>query len=330
MIGEDILDIIDRASKTVVNIEAQDSGQYLFSDKPHERVGSGFVIDDEGRIITNSHLIQGDKSVYVAHGREILRGDVINACRIMDLALVKVEERLPVAELGDSNSVRVGQRVYLIGNPFGIRGSPTVSNGIISGIRRSVRVDHAFLLDLLQTDAHLNPGNSGGPLIDAEGKVIGVATAYIPTAQGIGFSIPINTVKEYVGQVKARGSYVIPWIGLDGVTITPNMNHYYDLGTDYGVLVTGVVRDSPADRAGISPRRTDLVSGLGRWLGLIGLDQNPLRASYSIVSFNGLRVEGFEELLRMIRGSEIGSTVKLEVLRQGRRRQIGVEIGETS
>ena len=159
----------------------------------------------------------------MVHNNEIFDGELVNACHFMDLALVKVDEQLSITDLGNSNEIRIGQRVYIIGNLFGLRGDPTVGTGIVSGIKRLIRVGDIFLLDQIQTDAHINRGNSGGPLIDVSGKVLGVTTSSLTMGFGIGFSIPINVVKDYVKQILSECRYTISSIGIDGITITPGI-----------------------------------------------------------------------------------------------------------
>ncbi len=321
MSEEEIFEIIAKSSASVVSIETHS----LLNDEISEMRGSGFVVDNEGHIVTNHHVIRDSKNVYVIHEGSPLDGRVIYASKITDLAILQVDANLPPVELGDSDNARIGQNVYVIGNPFGIRGRPTVTAGIISGIRRLLKVktgaESFFLLDVLETDADLNSGNSGGIMIDAEGRVIGVPTAVASLSGGIGFNIPINLVKDYLNQVKTKGRYSIPWIGLDGITITPHINKYFRLGTDYGVLVVDVIRDSPAEKAGL--RRSKRLS-------LLEEEEYPPKSFGSIISFNGSKVEGFEELLRMVLKSTIGSTAKLGVLTKGHLREIEVEIGEIS
>ena len=311
----DIFDTITKSMKSVVSVQSEPQSNFL-NGKVNLRRGSGIVVD-KNSIVTNAHIIKKAEMVHIVHNSEILNGKVVNSSKIADLALIKVEETLPASKLGNSYNVRIGQTIYLLGNPFGLRGDPTVSSGIISSLKRSIRVDSNFMIDMIQTDAHLNPGNSGGPLIDVYGNVLGVTTALIPNAQGIGFSIPINTVKDYISQVFSKGMYSIPGIGIDGVTITPGMNRLYDLGSDHGVLITKVFKGSPAYEAGLSKRG---------WLSLLSFDEFPKFGS--IISFNGRKVPGFEELLRMIRGCVVGSRVKLGLLKNGTEKDVDIKIGE--
>lgn len=325
MSEEEIINVIERARDAVVGIESA-AVPNLFDETGSPRQGSGLVVDEEGYIVTNYHVIMDAESVYVTHENELLQGIVVNICAPIDLALVKVDSSLPAAELGNSDEVKVGQRVYAIGVPFGIRGAPTVTSGIISGTRRFMKTrigqDSIFHSDIIQTDASVNPGSSGGPLINAQGKVIGVSMAKILGGQGMGFSIPINTVKQYFSQIKAEGKYDISWIGIkDAVTITPLLNKQFNLGTDYGALITDVVNESPLEEAGL---------GSNKWSKLFRLDHDNQRGLYSVISFNDAKVESLDDLLTMIRHSSVGNMVKLKIICKGRTEEVGVKIGQIS
>jgi serine protease Do len=154
-------------------------------------------------------------------------------------------------ELGDSDKLRVGQRVYAIGNPFGLAGGPSVTSGVISALNRTIESERGLIENLVQTDASINPGNSGGPLLDIEGKVIAISTAIIPFAQGIGFAIPINSAKTCTYDMLTAGVSRRPWLGVIGLSITAEIARYYGLPVDHGVLVTKVAEGSPADETGM-------------------------------------------------------------------------------
>ncbi len=161
------------------------------------------------------------------------------------------EKKLSAAELGDSEKLRVGQRVFAIGNPFGLAGGPTVTAGVISALKRSIESKRGMIENLVQTDAAINPGNSGGPLVNMLGKVVAINTAIIPYAQGIVFAIPINSASKCTNEIIAHGGMIRPWLGLSGLTVTREVSAYYGLPIDRGALVTRVIPDSPADNAGI-------------------------------------------------------------------------------
>ena len=164
-----------------------------------------------------------------------------------DVALVRVNaENLPSATLGDSESLKVGQFVLAIGNALGLPGAPTVSMGVISALGRPLPGTDFVLEGLVQTDAAINPGNSGGPLADLEGRVIGINTAMIPFAQGVGFAIPSDTIKRIVDQISKHGRVVRPWLGISGLDVNPSIARRYGLSVESGVLLAEVMRDSPA------------------------------------------------------------------------------------
>jgi S1-C subfamily serine protease len=325
----DILDTLDRVSKSVVSIDTCAFKEYFFNNR-NDRKGSGFVVE-KNHILTNAHVVKNQETVCIVINGQLMEGKVLSTCKMIDLAMISIDYRdLPILELGDSDKLRIGQTVYIIGNSLGLKGAPTVSSGIISGLQRSIRTDSTFLLDLIQTDAHLNPGNSGGPLIDDEGRVIGVTTAIVPFAQGIGFSIPSNMVKECVNQILTKGEFILPWVGIDGVSVTPRIDSHYNLGVDHGVLVTHVSPGSPADRAGISKMRRGLFQEISQWLSFRGI-ANPFSGMADvIVSINGEEIGDFEEFKKNIREREIGEILELEIVRYGSREKIQVEVGGIS
>ncbi len=225
---------------------------------------------------------------------EILEGKLIGSCATHDTAVVQVTKKgLQAAEFGDSDKLRVGQRVYAIGNPFGLVGGPTVTSGVISAVKRTIESNRGLLENLVQTDAAINPGNSGGPLIDVDGKVIAMNTAIIPYAQGIGFAIPINSVKKCTSGTIQEGVVARPWLGIVGLSITEDIARYYDLPVDKGVLVTKISPDSPAEASGIA--EGDMI---------LRMDRAPI---YSI-----------EDLLSEIHNRRIGDRVKIAVYRKGK------------
>ena len=261
---KDVLDLIESITRSVVHINTvRVVRDYYYRTFPLKGSGSGFIIEPDGLVVTNAHVIsQADKIGVVMSDNNLVEGSVLGVCRSIDVAVVKLEsDGLPVAPLGDSDKLRVGQRVYAVGNPFGLVGGPTVTSGVISALDRSIQSKNVSFTGLVQTDAAINPGNSGGPLVDASGRVIAINTAVIPYAQGIGFAIPINTAMDCVAQVKAYGRVMRPWIGIYGVTVNPQIASYYRLSADAGVLVTNVMPDSPAQRAQVSSG--DVIMAIG-------------------------------------------------------------------
>ncbi|MCX2728323.1 trypsin-like peptidase domain-containing protein [Thermomicrobium sp. 4228-Ro] len=218
-------------------------------------VGSGVIFDARGYILTNDHVIAGAQEIQVVlgDGRQFT-GRVVGRSPANDIAVVKIDgENLPVATLGDSDQLRVGQWVVAIGNALGLEGGPTVTAGVVSALNRTITPSpgEAAFGPLIQTDAAINPGNSGGPLVNLQGEVVGINTAKIQTAEGIGFAIPINKAKEIVQQLlEARPR---PYLGITSVSVTPALAAAYGLPVSRGVLVVDVESGGPADQAGIQP-----------------------------------------------------------------------------
>ena len=296
MIGleEAIVKAVERVYPSVVNISTVRYIEYFFGVEPIRGVGSGFIIMDGGYIATNFHVIGGATEVYVttSDGRR-MRGVIVGGDPITDIALIKVDAgALPVAELGDSDKLKVGQIAIAIGNPLGLMGGPSVTVGIISALNRHVRAQRV-MMGLIQTDAAINPGNSGGPLVDTDGKVIGITTAVIPFAQGIGFAIPTNIAKRVAEDLITYGRPLRPSLGILGVTVNPQMAAYYRLPVDRGVWIVDFMEDSPALRAG-------LVKG------------------DVIVSMNGKRINNIEELQSELLKRRVGDEVDVEINRGGR------------
>jgi serine protease Do len=255
---------VEKLSESVVGIDSTKlTRDNRFGLVPIEGQGSGVIIDPRGTIVTNHHVIDDASKVQVhlKDGRTLV-GEVIGSDRATDIALVRVNaENLPFATLGDSESLRVGQFVLAIGNALGLPGAPTVSLGVISALGRPLPGTDFVLEGLVQTDAAINPGNSGGPLADLEGRVIGINTAMIPFAQGVGFAIPSGTIRTIIDQISKHGRVVRPWLGISGLDVNPSVARRFGLSVESGVLLAEVMRDSPAHTAGL--REGDIVVGIG-------------------------------------------------------------------
>jgi len=280
-------------------------GRY-FDEAPQLRprreqsLGTGFIISDEGYILTNNHVVNGADEVMVklADGREI-KGEIKGSDEKLDLALIKIseKEKLPVAELGDSNSLEVGEWVMAIGNPFGL--AQTVTAGIVSAKGRVI--GSGPYDDYIQTDASINPGNSGGPLFSAQGKVIGINTAIISGGQGIGFAIPINMAKDVVAQLRDKGKVTRGYLGIHFQPLTADLAKSFGLDTDKGALVANVEKDAPADRAG-------------------------LKAGDIILEYDGKPITEGNELPRYVAVTPIDKKVRLVIFRDGKRQEVTVAI----
>lgn len=290
-----VLDTLEKVSKSVVNINTVKLiSRMLYQAIPVEGMGSGTIIDSKGQILTNNHVVGGAEKITVTlWNGEMLEGNIVGACSVHDTAIVKVNKpELPAAELGDSEKLRVGQRVYAIGNPFGLPGGPTVTSGVISATKRTIESQRGLIENLVQTDAAINPGNSGGPLLDLEGKVVAINTAIIPYAQGIGFAIPINTAKQCTSDMIREGIAARPWLGIVGLSLSSEISRYYNLPLEHGVLVTKVTDGSPAQHAGMI-------------MGDI------------ILKMDRVDIDSIEDLLGEIHRRKVGDEIRITVFRRG-------------
>jgi S1-C subfamily serine protease len=289
---------VERMSPSVVNIEVQQSSGRTRSGEPRERQGggSGFVFTPDGLILTNSHVVHDAVRIGVtlADG-ERMPATVIGDDPASDLAVIRVNELrgpgLTAAALGDSQRLRVGQIVIAIGAPYGFQS--TVTAGVVSALGRSLRSYSGRLIDdVIQTDASLNPGNSGGPLVDSAGRVVGVNTATILPAQGICFAIGINTAKFVASRLLRDGRIRRSYIGVSAQTVPVHRRvvRFYDLPKEMGVVVLGVEENSPAKRAG-------------------------LREGDVIVALEGQPVAGVDDLHRVLTDVRVGVSCSLTVLR---------------
>mgnify|MGYP005841100595 CR=1 FL=1 len=304
---KNVLDIIEKVSKSVVNISTIKLIRNMFFQAvPVAGMGSGTIIDAaKGLILTNNHVIGGAEKINVTlWNNEVLEGTIVGSCAVHDIAVVKVKgKNLQAAELGDSNKLRVGQRVYAIGNPFGLAGGPTVTSGVISALNRTIESQRGLIENLVQTDAAINPGNSGGPLVDLEGKVVAISTAIIPFAQGIGFAIPINSAKTCTNGMVTEGIARRPWLGIIGLSITEEIARYYGLPVDRGILVTKVAESSPAQDAGMADE--DI-----------------------ILEIDNVETHRIEDLVKEIHKRKAGDKVKIFALRNGREHFFELKLSE--
>ena len=275
-------------------------GNEFQQDFKQRSLGSGFIIDKQGYIVTNNHLIEGADEIEVKlkNGKEF-DAEIVGRDPNTDIALIKIKSKnnLSVLKLGDSDALKVGQWVVAIGSPFGLE--HTVTAGIVSAKGRII--GSGPYDDFIQTDASINPGNSGGPLINMKGEVIGINTAIIASGQGLGFAIPINSAKRIVDQLKSSGEVTRGWLGVGIQDLSEELAEYHGIKERKGVLVNKVFPGDPADKAGIKPE--DIV-----------------------ISVNGKKVENTRELSKLIAGTRVGDTVKIKVLRNGIEKKIGVKI----
>jgi serine protease Do len=267
-----------------------------------QSLGSGFIINPNGLILTNNHVIEeADEIKVVMQDEREFEARVVGRDAKTDLALIKVQPQtaLPSVPLGDSDALHIGEWVMAIGNPFGL--SHTVTAGIVSAKGRVIGAGQYD--DFIQTDASINPGNSGGPLFNTRGEVVGINTAIIAGGTGIGFAIPVNLAKELIPQLHASGKVTRGWLGVMIQKVTPELARSFDLPQPQGALVAEVIEDSPAARGGL--QRGDVIT-----------------------VFNGTEIRDMHELPRVVAITPVGKQVKVDVLRQGQTKTFTVTIAE--
>ncbi|HEX2408093.1 MAG TPA: trypsin-like peptidase domain-containing protein [Nitrososphaeraceae archaeon] len=306
---ERLINAIEKVSKNVVNIASvRMVTDQLFRVFPIEGVGSGIIIDNQGHVLTNYHVVYHARRLKITlHDGKTFNAKVIGTDKLTDLAVLEIEnhdnnaiDSIPSAELGDSDNLKVGQLVIAVGNPFGLTGGPTVTTGIISSLNRNIEFEDG-ILELVQTDAAINPGNSGGPLVNINGEVIAINTAKIPYAHGIGFAVPVNTAKTILHELIQYGKVNRPWLGISTINITNRIARYYRLPTNEGALVVKVEEYSPAADAGI--RLGDIIEEI---------DEK--------------RIEEITELSSRIKKKKANENTLLSVNRYGRRFNISVTL----
>lgn len=313
--ADGVADLVDAVKAAVVNIDtvshrrgampSGDAFRFFFEGQPpapqpreEKGIGSGFVIDEKGLIVTNYHVVRGaEKLTVTMHDGKKYEGKVIGTDPGTDLALVRIEAKnLPTLKLANPTSLRVGQYVIAVGSPLGLQ--QTVTSGILSAINRDISLNAR--VGFLQTDAPINPGNSGGPLLNLRGEVIGVNTAIASHGQGIGFAIPVETLKSVLPQLEAKGHVERAWLGV-GISNLPEDKTKMFYPVDAGVLVGRVEKDGPAARAG-------LMSGDV----ILSLDEKKLTTA--------------AELIREVAKLPVGKTVSLVVSRQGQQKTFSLKL----
>jgi S1-C subfamily serine protease len=287
--------------------------------------GSGFLIDTEGHVITNSHVVAGADRVEVTLGSDdaSYEAEVVGADPATDVALLKVDapaDSLHPLALGDSSQVEVGDPVVAIGNPFGL--DRTVTSGIVSALQRQIQAPNGFSIShVIQTDAAINPGNSGGPLIDASGSVIGINTQIQTGGSsgnvGIGFAVPINTARDVVRQLQEDGEVKHAFLGISGGSITPDLARTLRLPVEEGVLVDEVVQGGPADEAGVQGGDTSAtIEGASIRLG-----------GDVITAIDGREVAGMDDVINAVNTASPGDEMVLTIDRDGETRKVTVTLG---
>jgi S1-C subfamily serine protease len=307
------------ANRSVVNITTAAESPGIFGEETSRGTGSGFVIDREGHILTNHHVIEGAQSVQVklydgtTHDGRVIGDDASN-----DVAVVHIEippEKLAPLKLGDSSRLQVGQKILALGNPFGLE--RTLTTGVISSLDRSLRAQNGRTIKgIIQTDAAINPGNSGGPLLNSRGEVIGMNTAILSEvgqSAGISFAVPIKPIARILTQLIERGRVIRADLGITRVYTT-----------NQGLLVLDLVDDGPASRAGIQAIKLRV----SRYGGTLYRKLDPESADV-IVAIDGTRVQNVEELLTEVEAHAPGDVVKVTILRGGKLMEVPVTLGQS-
>ncbi len=303
---ETVTEAVEKVIPSVVNIsEVKLIRDAYLHVHPVPGVGSGFIIREDGYILTNSHVVMGGETKVTLENGKVFSGEIRGIDTIMDLAVVRIEaDGLPVPEIAEGNNLKIGQMAIAIGSPLGLVGGPTVTAGVISALDRSIQTEVTFMEGLIQTDAAINPGNSGGPLINSEGVVIGINSAIIPFAQGIGFAIPIQPAMWIAEQLMKRGEVVRPWISITAVDVNPKLVAYYNLPTNKGVVITNVIPGSEANKSGIE-------------IGDI------------IVQIDDMKIDNVRDLIKVINQHDVGDTVTMRLFRGQNKVEVRTKIEKT-
>ena len=316
-----LIEIFEISEAGVVRVNVQRTEDALIPTG----VGSGFVFDKKGHVITNAHVVDGATKVVVTFldGRSY-NADVIGVDNFTDIAVIKVNADLSLLHplsLGDSSNLQVGEPIAAIGNPFGLSGSMT--SGIVSQLGRLLPSGAGYSIpDVIQTDAAINPGNSGGPLLNMRGEIVGINTA-IQSATGeftgVGFAVPSQTVAKIVPSLILNGEYKHPWIGISGRDIDPDLAKVLDLNDAVGFLVVTVIPDSPASKAGLhGSENIEEIDGVQYTIG-----------GDIILSVDGVEVRKISDILiHLQRAKSVGDDLVLEILRDGRTSNFTIVLGE--
>jgi serine protease Do len=320
--NSDIPSLYERLSPSVVMISGQSINPYKLHNRVSRVIGSGFVYDSRGLIVTNSHVAFGQQSLYVSlDDGTVVQAKLLGADPIFDIAVLQIPEpdkdKLPAAVMGNSANLRVGENVIAIGNPLGL--DQTVTRGIVSGLNRILPETPLSLGEpLIQTDTPINPGNSGGPLLNLCGEVIGMNTAIVPDAQNIGFAIPVDLIKSVIPALIKDGRVIRPWVGFQGSVIGADLRKVLKFPLVDGLLIEAVEPGSPAEAAGM--RGGEIEFTLGTTSLLLGGD--------IITSINNTPVTDEEKFASIMRTLKVGSTLELSLFHDGQARRVSYVLPE--
>jgi S1-C subfamily serine protease len=316
------ISVYRRNIPSVVNVTSRAmTFDFFYGLVPQEGQGSGFVIDKDGHILTNYHVVADARQVEVTlHNRKKYKATIIGTDPAHDLAVIQIKANdLTPAVLGDSRNLQVGQKVYAIGNPFGLAG--TMTRGIVSSIRPVREPNGATIDEAIQTDAAINPGNSGGPLMNWHGEVIGINTMILSSVNqnaGIGFAIPINTAKAVLNDLVTLGRVRRPALGVRTIPISPELADEMGLPADYGLLIIQVTPGGSADQAGLHGGSERAY--LGNTPIMLGGDL--------IIAIDGQQVQDEDDLSQVMNNHRAGDTVKVTIYRAKKKMDVNVSLGE--
>ncbi len=286
-----ISDVVKTVEPAVVSISVDILSRGIFYDFTDEGSGTGMIVRPNGYIVTNYHVIQDARDIEVGLSNgSYYSAEIVGLDLLSDLAVIKIgADQLPTIEFTERDDIRTGDWVATIGNALGLKGGPSVTLGIISGLGRTIRTDRGDLYDMIQTDAAINKGNSGGPLIDMDGKVIGINTAVYGGAQGVGFAVSSGVAKPIISSLIEKGKVIRPLIGLSGMTNNNELSDRFDLGTSEGILITQIAPEKPADNGG-------------------------LKAGDVITALDGNQTNDMAEFLTLLWRYTVGETVKVDFI----------------
>lgn len=301
---ETVTSAVEKIIPSVVNIsEVKLIRDAYLNIHPLPGVGSGFIIDENGHILTNAHVVFGSNEIKVAlNDGRLYEAKIRGVDPIMDLAVVKIDAKsLPVSEISEGTDLKIGQMAIAIGSPLGLVGGPTVTVGVISALNRSIQTEVTFMEGLIQTDAAINPGNSGGPLINSSGLVVGINSAIIPFAQGIGFAIPIEPAMWVARQLIESGEVTRPWINMSAVDLNPKLVSYFGLTSDKGIIITNIIPGGEAEKSGI-------------------------KVNDIIFKIDDIDINNVRDLLKVINIHNVGDKITVELLRGKEKLQLDTKL----
>jgi S1-C subfamily serine protease len=318
---ESIPELYQRVSPSVVFIAAVTIDPYKITNRVSSVIGSGFIISNDGLVLTNSHVVFERQviSVTLDNGQRA-QAKLLGADPILDLAVLRIPappEGHPKATLGDSDAVRIGEEVVAIGNPLGLE--QTLTRGVVSGVNRILpESPMSMMLPLIQTDAPINPGNSGGPLLNRCGEVIGINTSILAEAQNIGFAVPINIAKQVIPEMVDRGRVIRPWFGISGKLIKKELMEIINIPLVDGFLVETIEPESPAQQAGLHGGRLPIT--IAEMEFLLGGD--------IITEINGQPLDEHDKFVKLIRSLNVGDKVRLTLYRDKKTEKVEFSLPE--